>query len=135
MPQENNNFTERLLRLEAVVENMSTVLTKLAAQIENKGKINWAPIAIGVTIFFTVAGSVATVYNSKLDVAMEAIIKNDQRLTGIERIAAERGVTLITHEERLSKLEQEQQRLQRERDELYMDYLKQHRHLAGPEGL
>lgn len=116
MDDDERDFHQRLSKLETLMETVGTNLKTLQEKLDAKSKINWAPIAIGVSIFFTIGGSIATVYNSKIDSTMEAVTKNDSRLSILEKIAAERGIEVLTHEERIRKLERDIEFLEYQRD-------------------
>jgi hypothetical protein len=104
----------RLSRLETIIESVSITLDKIQSKLDSHSKINWAPIAIGVTIFFTVAGSVSTIYNARiatLNTGVEAIAT---RVVVLEKNDVERGVTVKVTEERIKEIEKDVEELRRE---------------------
>jgi uncharacterized protein YlxW (UPF0749 family) len=102
---DNYDVNARLSRLETLIDSVVTAIGKIEAKLSESSKINWAPIAIGVTIFFTVCGSVATIYNARiatLNTAVEAIAN---RTLDLEKGNVASQLKTQTLEERVSTLE------------------------------
>lgn len=97
----------RLSRLETIIDNVSQALDKIQSKLDNHGKINWAPIAIGVTIFFTVAGSVSTIYNARIATLNTGVENIATRVVVLEKNDVEFGVTTKVTEERIKELEKD----------------------------
>lgn len=106
-----NNVDSRLSRLETIIDSISQSIEKISERLDSQTKINWAPIAIGVTIFFTVCGSVGTIYNTRistLNTAVESIAKNVGEL---EKSGIERQLKIQSGEEKINRLETDVERL------------------------
>lgn len=80
---DNHSFDTRLSRLETIIESISASLDKIQTKLDYDSKINWTPIGIGITVFFTIIGSFATIYTSKMEVTdsnMKALTEQTQAL-------------------------------------------------------
>lgn len=104
---ENSNVDSRLSRLETIIDNISDALTKIESKLDGSSKINWAPIAIGVTVFFTVAGSVSTVYNARISTMNTAVELLADRMLTQEKGAVERQLRIETTTEKVLRLERD----------------------------
>jgi outer membrane murein-binding lipoprotein Lpp len=106
------NVDSRLSRLETIMDSVSSTLEKIQSRLDNQGKVNWAPIAIGVTIFFTVAGSISTVYNARITTLNTAVESLAGKSIELEKGQIERRLQIQTateknsqQDEKLGKLE------------------------------
>lgn len=100
-----SNVDSRLSRLETIIDSISKSIEQISERLDSQTKINWAPIAIGVTIFFTVCGSVATIYNTRistLNTAVESIAKNVGEL---EKSEIEKQLKIQSSDEKIQRLE------------------------------
>lgn len=97
---DNKDTGNRLSRLEVTIENMRSTLDKIQHQLDERTKVNWAPIAIGVTIFFTVAGSVSTIYNTRISTLNTAVEQLVVKQTDLEKGAVERQLRIQSATER-----------------------------------
>jgi phosphotransferase system IIB component len=104
---DSHDVNARFTRLETLIDSISAALTKIEAKLNDSGKINWAPIAIGVTIFFTVAGSVATIYNARISTLNTAVEALGDRTLGLEKAAVGTQLKTETLEQRVSQLEKD----------------------------
>lgn len=95
----------RMSRLETIVETVSKTVQKIEEKLDTKDKINWAPIAIGVTVFFTVAGSVSTIYNARISTLNTAVEHIDSRTIELEKGAVERELKIQRDSEKIQVLE------------------------------
>jgi TolA-binding protein len=101
----------RLSRLETIIDNISQSIEKISARLDNQGKVNWAPIAIAVTVFFTVAGSISTIYNARIttiNTAVESLAKSTYEL---EKSTIERGLRIQTNEQKTTRLQTDIEKL------------------------
>lgn len=103
----NNNVDSRLSRLETIIDNISDALVKIEHKLDGNSKINWAPIAIGVTVFFTVAGSVSTVYNARISTMNTAVEMLATRMIDQEKGAVERQLRIESTAEKVERLEKD----------------------------
>jgi hypothetical protein len=108
------NVDARLSRLETIIDNISEALERLTNKLEAKDKINWAPVAIGVTIFFTVAGSISTIYNARISTLNTAVEQIGDRTLTLEKGGVERSLKIQVQEEKIRQLEKEVEDIQRE---------------------
>lgn len=104
---DDRNVNSRLSRLETLMDSISAAINKIEAKLNESGKINWAPIAIGVTIFFTVAGSVATIYNTRISTLNTAVEGLAHRTDDLEKGAISRQLKIDTTEQRVTQLEKD----------------------------
>jgi ubiquinone biosynthesis protein UbiJ len=105
------NTDSRLSRLETITDSILNALEKIQNKLDSQGKINWAPVAIGVTIFFTVAGSVSTIYNARLstiNTTVEAIAKSTIEL---EKGTVEHRLKIQSSAEKIERLEEDVEKL------------------------
>lgn len=94
------NVDSRLSRLETIMDTVSAALEKIQAKLDTQGKINWAPIAIGVTIFFTVAGSVSTVYNARITTLNTVVESIATSTNNLEKNEVERRLRIQSNTEK-----------------------------------
>jgi hypothetical protein len=111
----NHNFDTRLSRLETLIDGIGEAINKIQIKLDSSNKINWAPIAIGVTIFFTVAGSISTIYNARFQTLNAAVEVLSTRTISLEKGDVEKGLKIQTVEERLTQLEKDVDDVQRGR--------------------
>jgi exonuclease VII small subunit len=104
---DNHDFNSRLSRLETLVENLLSAIGEIKVKLSEEGKINWAPIAIGVTIFFTVCGSVATIYNTRISTLNTAVEQLGNRTLDIEKANVERTIKVQTLEQRMNQVDKD----------------------------
>jgi hypothetical protein len=79
----NTSVDTRLSRLETIIESISSSLDKIQTKLDYESKINWTPIGIGITVFFTVVGSFATIYTARMngtDSNIKALTEQTQAL-------------------------------------------------------
>jgi prefoldin subunit 5 len=107
----------RLAKLETIIDSISQSLDKIQTKLDTTGKVNWAPIAIGVTVFFTVAGSVSTIYNARITTVNTAVEVIASKTSELEKGAVERQLKIQVNEERLKELEKDVEVLQSEHRE------------------
>lgn len=107
-----DNVDARLSRLETLVANISNVLEKLQSKLESQSKINWAPIAIFVTVFFTVAGAVSTVYNARISTINSAVEGLARHTTELEKSNVEQRLRIQSHGESVNRLQNDVERLE-----------------------
>ena len=104
---DNHDVNARLSRLETLIDSIGSALGKIEAKLNEQSKINWAPIAIGVTVFFTVCGSVATIYNTRISTLNTAVETLGGRTLTLEKGAVERQLKIQGVEERVSQIEKD----------------------------
>jgi exonuclease VII small subunit len=102
-----HDFNSRLSRLETLMDSIGTAINKIEAKLNESSKINWAPIAIGVTIFFTVCGSVATIYNTRISTLNNAVEALANRTLDLEKGGVEGGMKIQTLEQRMNQIEKD----------------------------
>lgn len=102
----------RLSRLETLVSNMSHILEKVQNKLESSSKINWAPIAIFVSVFFTVAGAVSTVYNARISTVNSAVEQIAHQTSELERGDVEQRMRIQSNSENLHRLQNDVEELQ-----------------------
>jgi hypothetical protein len=107
------NIGSRISRLETIVESISSSVLKIEGKLDSTNKINWAPIAIGVTIFFTVAGSVSTIYNARISTLNTVVEQHAEKLVELEKGAVERELKIQRHGEKILQTESEHDDLER----------------------
>lgn len=113
----NHNTDARLSRLETLIDSIGEALNKIQNKLDSSSKINWAPIAIGVTIFFTVAGSVSTIYNARFSTLNAAVESLSTRTLDLEKGGVESGLKIQTVQERLTQLEKDVDEIQQDHRE------------------
>lgn len=111
MPR-NDDFNARLSKLETIMDSIGAAIAKIEAKLNESSKINWAPIAIGVTIFFTVCGSVATIYNARISTLNTAVEGLATRTLDLEKGGVANQLKTQTLEERVGQLEKNVDHLQ-----------------------
>lgn len=109
-----DDTNERLSRLETIIDSISHTLDKIQTKLDSQSKINWAPVAIGVTIFFTVAGSFSTIYNARINTLNNAVENIANRTVDLEKGRVENSLKTQVHEERLNRIEKDIEDLQHE---------------------
>lgn len=114
---DNNDFHSRLSRLETLIDGIGAAIGKIEAKLNETAKINWAPIAIGVTIFFTVAGSVATIYNARIATLNTAVEALGNRTLDLEKSTVAGQLKTQTLEERVGQLEKNVDQIKQERQD------------------
>lgn len=112
---DNHDVNARLSRLETLIDSISAALGKIEAKLNDSAKINWAPIAIGVTIFFTVCGSVATIYNARISTLNTAVEAIANRTLDLEKGNVASQLKTQTLEQRVTQLEKDVDDMQSER--------------------
>lgn len=100
-----HNVNARLSRLETLIDGISSAIAEIKLALNERSRINWAPIAIGVTIFFTVCGSVATIYNARIATLNSAVELLANRTTDLEKGNMASQLKAQTVEERVTNLE------------------------------
>jgi hypothetical protein len=103
----NNDFHSRLSRLETLIDNIIGGLNKIEARLSESTKINWAPIAIGVTVFFTVCGSVATIYNTRIATLNSAVEALANRTLDLEKGDVQHTTKIQTLENRVDQIQKD----------------------------
>lgn len=116
--KEDYHIDSRMSRLETIVESVSKTVHKIEEKLDTKDKINWAPIAIGVTVFFTVAGSVSTIYNARISTLNSAVESIDVRTVELEKGAVERELKIQRDSEKIQVLQENEEELERRVTEL-----------------
>lgn len=116
---------ERLSRLETIIDSVNQALEKIHTKLDSQSKINWAPVAIGVTVFFTVAGSVSTIYNARISTVNTAVETLAGKTSELEKSAIADNLRTQVHEERIKELEKDVESLQRD----HRDHARQNRDL------
>jgi hypothetical protein len=104
---EHHDVNTRLSRLETLMDSISAAINKIEVKLNESSKINWAPIAIGVTIFFTVCGSIATIYNTRISTLNSAVETLAGKTSDLEKGGVERGMKIQTVEDRVTHLEKD----------------------------
>jgi archaellum component FlaC len=97
------NVDSRLSRLETIIDAISDAVNKIEEKLDGQSKINWAPIAIGVTVFFTVAGSVSTIYNARISTINAVVGKLTDEVSSEKIMRLEKDVEDIDN--RVEELE------------------------------
>jgi outer membrane murein-binding lipoprotein Lpp len=111
---DDHDVNARLSRLETIIDSISHSLEKIQVKLDSSSKINWAPIAIGVTIFFTVAGSISTIYNARISTINNAVETLATKTQDLEKGAVGDQLKLQVQDERLKELEKDVDVLQTE---------------------
>jgi hypothetical protein len=101
------NVDSRLSRLETIIDAISDAVNKIEEKLDGQSKINWAPIAIGVTVFFTVAGSVSTIYNARISTINTAVEQMANRTLELEKGAVVGKLTDEVSSEKIMRLEKD----------------------------
>jgi len=109
---DNHDFHARLSRLETLMDSIGAAIGEIKSKLNESSKINWAPIAIGVTIFFTVCGSVATIYNTRISTLNTAVEGLANRTLDLEKGTVASQLKTQTLEERVNTLEKNVEQLQ-----------------------
>lgn len=109
--QDHQDVNTRLSRLETLVDNINNVLSKIQNKLDESSKVNWAPIAIGVTIFFTIAGSIATIYNARISTLNTAVEHIAARTLDVEKSSVEQTLKTQILQERVDRLEKDYERV------------------------
>lgn len=107
MSDKDNNVDSRLSRLETIIDNISDAVNKIEEKLDSSSKINWAPVAIGVTVFFTVAGSVSTIYNTRINTLNTAVEQIVDRTLELEKDSVERRLRVDVSSEKIQRLEKD----------------------------
>lgn len=105
MPE--NNFDVRLSRLETITETIVSSLQEIKNEIKQESKVNWAPVAIGVTVFFSVAGSVATIYNTRISTLNNAVESIATRSIDNEKTAVEHQLLIQSNKEKIDRVDKD----------------------------
>lgn len=121
MSDKDYNVDSRLSRLETIIENVSEAVNKIQNKLDTEAKINWAPIAIGVTVFFTVAGSISTIYNARITTLNTAVEAISERAIVLEKGAVERQLKIENGAEKIMNLEEDVDKLEQRVDEIEKD--------------
>jgi hypothetical protein len=118
MPHNNNHDVHaRLSKLETLMDSIGEAIDRIQVKLDSQSKVNWAPIAIGVTIFFTVAGSVSTIYNARINTVNTAVEGLAQRTMDLEKGGVERGLKILSVQEKVAELEKDVEELKSEHRE------------------
>lgn len=97
----------RLSRLETLMDSISHAVIKIEEKLDGSSKINWAPIAIGVTVFFTVAGSISTIYNARISTVNTAVEQIANRTLELEKGAVAGKLNDEVSTEKIQRLEKD----------------------------
>lgn len=106
-----HDVNARLSRLETIIDNMSHVLEVIQRKLDNQNKINWAPVGIGVTLFLTVVGSFATIYNARINTINNAVETLANRTVEVEKGAVGRDLRIGSHDGEIIRLQQDVEKL------------------------
>lgn len=109
---QHTDTTERLSRLETMIDSINLALERIQTKLETQGKVNWAPVAIGVTVFFTVAGSISTIYNARISTINTAVESIAVRSLELEKVGVESKLKIQVQEERLKQIEEDIDKLE-----------------------
>lgn len=115
MPTHNHDVHARLSKLETLMDSIGEAIDKIQSKLDNQGKVNWAPIAIGVTVFFTVAGSVSTIYNARISTINNAVETLGTRTMDLEKGGVERGLKIQSLSEKVAELQDDVDEMKGER--------------------
>lgn len=97
---QSSHVDTRLSRLETIIEGISAGLDKIQNKLDQDAKINWTPIGIGITVFFTVVGCFATIYSSKLSATDDNIKSITTSTQALAVASTEQRIALQTMSDR-----------------------------------
>lgn len=118
MTDKDNNVDSRLSRLETIIDGISSAVNKIEGKLDSSSKINWAPVAIGVTIFFTVAGSISTIYNSRISTLNTAVETLVSRTLELEKSSVESRLRVDVGTEKIQRLQKDVEDIETRVEEL-----------------
>lgn len=111
MVDPDKDVNARLYRLETIVDNISHVLDTILKKLDGQNKINWAPVGIGITLFLTVVGSFATIYNARISTLNTAVEAIATRTTEVEKSAAGSEIKLGAQDNDIKRLQSDVEKI------------------------